>query len=250
LASKSDFTAEEWQALTRAPVLAAVHIAQAGPTNPVQLVIERDTMAMAISEGQQAPRESLVGAVVADMMAQASAAGGDAGGGDAGGPGQGPAAPGQVVSPSGMAGQPASAGAPGGMPSGGMPSGGAVPGAAGGAAGTATAPGAPGAQAGPETGADIIQTLRTAAGASRKGAPEDGETYRRWVVYIAQRVALAAPEGEAMASGNTIVIEGPAVSPAELQAVQEVAGTLGIEIAPPQTPASGAQPGGPPAPPA
>jgi hypothetical protein len=236
LASKSDFTAEEWLALTRAPVLAAVRIAQAGPTNPVQLVIERDTMAMAISEGQQAPQGSLVGAVVADMMAQASAAGGPAGRS-----GQGPAAPGQVVSPTGMAGQPPSAGAPGAAP-------GVAP------AGTATAPAAPaapGAPAGTEPGIDVMQTLRTAAGASRKGAPEDGETYRRWVVYIAQRVALAAPEGEAMASGNTIVIEGPAVSPAELRAVEEVAGTLGVDIAPPQTPESGAQAGGaPPAPPA
>lgn len=69
---KDNFTAEEWRALLRAPMLVSYAVAGAAPSNEEGFIQEMSAVADAIYEGgQTAPAGSLVSAVVANLMANA-----------------------------------------------------------------------------------------------------------------------------------------------------------------------------------
>lgn len=69
---KDNFTAEEWRALLRAPMLVSYAVAGAAPSDEKGYIQEMSAVADAIFEGgEQAARDSLVSAVVAQIMANA-----------------------------------------------------------------------------------------------------------------------------------------------------------------------------------
>jgi hypothetical protein len=220
MVSKSDFSPDEWQALTRAPLMAGAYVVGAGTTNPLQLALESEAMVAAVGEATAAGPATLVGAVAADVLPEQSAAG-------------------QAPVP---------AAATGGPPAPSESTAGAAPTGAGAAAGAGSSdPGGAAQQARSfeEFRAEIMTTLQAAAAAAAKAPAEESETYRRWVVYTAQRIAIAAPEGAAYVSGNTIVASGPVVSGEEYQAVDEIAGAMGITLEQPPQPSQAAQPAQP-----
>lgn len=70
---KDKFTPEEWRGLLRAPMLAAYAVAGSAPSRQDDFVREMAAVADGIVEGEQkAPKDSLLGAVVADIMANAA----------------------------------------------------------------------------------------------------------------------------------------------------------------------------------
>ncbi len=69
---KDKFTPEEWKSLLKVPMLAAYAVAGAAPSKQDDFVQEMSAVADAIVEGEQsAAKDSLVGAVVADIIANA-----------------------------------------------------------------------------------------------------------------------------------------------------------------------------------
>ena len=69
---KENFTAEEWRALLRAPMLVSYAVAGAAPSDEEGYIQEMSAVADAIFEGgQTAAKDSLVSAVVAEIVANA-----------------------------------------------------------------------------------------------------------------------------------------------------------------------------------
>lgn len=69
---KGNFTAEEWRALLRAPMLVSYAVAGAAPSDEEGYIQEMSAVADAIFEGgQSAAKDSLVSAVVAEIVANA-----------------------------------------------------------------------------------------------------------------------------------------------------------------------------------
>ncbi|HEX8475035.1 MAG TPA: hypothetical protein VF666_13480 [Pyrinomonadaceae bacterium] len=69
---KDKFTPEEWKSLLKAPMLAGYVVAGAAPSKQDDFVREMGAVAEGIIEGEQrAPQDSLLGAVVADILANA-----------------------------------------------------------------------------------------------------------------------------------------------------------------------------------
>jgi hypothetical protein len=69
---KDNFTAEEWRSLLRAPMLAGYSVAGAAPSKRDDFVREMAALADALAEGERrGSQDSLVGAVVADIIANA-----------------------------------------------------------------------------------------------------------------------------------------------------------------------------------
>jgi len=69
---KDNFTAEEWRSLLRAPMLAGYAVAGAAPSKQEDFVREMAVLADGIAEGERrAAKDSLLGAVVADIIADA-----------------------------------------------------------------------------------------------------------------------------------------------------------------------------------
>jgi uncharacterized membrane protein len=69
---KNKFTPDEWKSLISAPLLAAYAVAGASPSKQDDLIGEMAAVAEGVSEGEQrAPGDSLLGAVIADIVANA-----------------------------------------------------------------------------------------------------------------------------------------------------------------------------------
>ena len=69
---RDNFTAEEWKGLLRAPMLAGYAVAGAAPGRRDDFVREMAALAEAVAEREHAAaKDSLVGAVVADIIANA-----------------------------------------------------------------------------------------------------------------------------------------------------------------------------------
>lgn len=69
---RDNFTPEEWKSLLKAPMLVSYAIAGAAPSGEEGFIQEMSAVADAIIEGgQQAAKESLLEAVVADIVANA-----------------------------------------------------------------------------------------------------------------------------------------------------------------------------------
>ena len=69
---KDKFTPEEWAGLLKAPMLAAYAVAGAAPSKQEDFVREMAAVAEGVAEGgRRAPQDSLLGAVVADIVANA-----------------------------------------------------------------------------------------------------------------------------------------------------------------------------------
>lgn len=72
MAVKDNFTAEEWKSLLRAPMLAGYAVAGSAPSKQEDFVREMAGLADGIAEGERrAAQDSLLGAVVADIIANA-----------------------------------------------------------------------------------------------------------------------------------------------------------------------------------
>jgi hypothetical protein len=72
MSAKDNFTADEWKNLLRVPKLAAYAVAGAAPSKQDDFVREMAAVAEGVAEGErQAPSDSLLGAVVADIVADA-----------------------------------------------------------------------------------------------------------------------------------------------------------------------------------
>ena len=69
---KDNFTGEEWAGLLRAPMLAAYAVAGAAPSKREDFVREMAAVAEGVVEGERrAAKDSLLGAVIADILANA-----------------------------------------------------------------------------------------------------------------------------------------------------------------------------------
>jgi hypothetical protein len=69
---KDNFTAEEWKSLLSAPMLAGYAVAGSAPSRQEEFVREMAALADGIAEGERrASKDSLLGAVVADIIADA-----------------------------------------------------------------------------------------------------------------------------------------------------------------------------------
>ena len=69
---KENFTADEWKSLLRVPMLAGYAVAGAAPSRQDDFVREMAALAYGIAEGERrAAKDSLLGAVVADIIANA-----------------------------------------------------------------------------------------------------------------------------------------------------------------------------------
>lgn len=70
---KDKFTPDEWKSLLKAPMLAAYAVAGAAPSKQEDFVREMAAVAEGIVEGEQrAAQDSLLGAVIADIVANAA----------------------------------------------------------------------------------------------------------------------------------------------------------------------------------
>lgn len=69
---KDKFTPEEWKALLKAPMLAAYAVAGSAPSKQDDFIREMAAVADGVVEGEsRAPKDSLLGAVIADIVANA-----------------------------------------------------------------------------------------------------------------------------------------------------------------------------------
>jgi hypothetical protein len=69
---KDKFTPEEWKELLKAPMLAAYAVAGAAPSKQDDFILEMAAVADGVVEGEhRAPKDSLLGAVIADIVASA-----------------------------------------------------------------------------------------------------------------------------------------------------------------------------------
>lgn len=69
---KEQFTREEWNILLRVPMLVSYAVAGSDPSGKEGFIQEMSAVADAIIEGEQeSPKDSLVGSVVADILANA-----------------------------------------------------------------------------------------------------------------------------------------------------------------------------------
>src|SRR5918997_2282999 len=69
---KDKFTVDEWKNLIKAPMLAAYAVAGAAPSKQDDFIREMAAVADGIVEGEQrAAKDSLLGAVIADIVANA-----------------------------------------------------------------------------------------------------------------------------------------------------------------------------------
>jgi hypothetical protein len=72
LSVKDKFTTEEWKSLLKAPMLASYAVAGAAPSKQEDFVKEMASVAEGVFEGeQQATKDSLLSAVIADILANA-----------------------------------------------------------------------------------------------------------------------------------------------------------------------------------
>ena len=69
---KDKFTREEWKSLLKAPMLAAYAVAGAAPSKQDDFIREMAAVADGVVEGEQrAAKDSLLGAIIADIVANA-----------------------------------------------------------------------------------------------------------------------------------------------------------------------------------
>jgi hypothetical protein len=69
---KDKFTPDEWKSLLKAPMLAAYAVAGAAPSKQDDFIHEMAAVADGVVEGEQrAPQNSLLGAIIADIVANA-----------------------------------------------------------------------------------------------------------------------------------------------------------------------------------
>ncbi len=69
---KDKFTPEEWKELLKAPMLAAYAVAGSAPSKQDDFIREMAAVADGVVEGEsRAPKDSLLGAVIADIVANA-----------------------------------------------------------------------------------------------------------------------------------------------------------------------------------
>lgn len=72
MSSKDKFTPDEWKSLLKAPMLAAYAVAGAAPSKQDDFIREMAAVAEGVVEGEQRARQdSLLGAVIADIVANA-----------------------------------------------------------------------------------------------------------------------------------------------------------------------------------
>ncbi len=72
MSTKDRFTPEEWKSLLKAPMLASYAVAGAAPSKQEDFVREMAAVAEGVFEGEQwAAKDSLLSAVIADIIAQA-----------------------------------------------------------------------------------------------------------------------------------------------------------------------------------
>lgn len=72
MSSKDKFTPDEWKSVLKAPMLAAYAVAGAAPSKQDGFIREMAAVAEGVVEGEQrAPQDSLLGAVIADIVANA-----------------------------------------------------------------------------------------------------------------------------------------------------------------------------------
>jgi hypothetical protein len=72
LSVKEKFTPEEWKSLLKAPMLAAYAVAGSAPSKQDDFIKEMAAVADGVVEGERsAPKDSLLGAVVAEIIANA-----------------------------------------------------------------------------------------------------------------------------------------------------------------------------------
>ena len=69
---KDKFTPEEWRGLLRAPMLAGYAVAGSAPSRQEDFIREMAGLADGIAEGERSSKDSLLGAVVADIVANAT----------------------------------------------------------------------------------------------------------------------------------------------------------------------------------
>ena len=67
MATKTDFTPSEWQALLKAPGWASIAVVAASPSGPVGVVKEMFAAGKVLAEATKGSQNSLVGALVADL---------------------------------------------------------------------------------------------------------------------------------------------------------------------------------------
>ena len=72
MSARDKFTPDEWNNLLRVPMLAAYAVAGAAPSKQEDFVREMAAVAEGVAEGErQSPSDSLLGAVIADIVANA-----------------------------------------------------------------------------------------------------------------------------------------------------------------------------------
>lgn len=156
---KETFTAEEWRTLLRAPMLVSYAVAGAAPSDEQGYIQEMSAVADAIYEGgQKASPDSLVSAVVAEIVANAE---------------DNERGATEKISVGDVRGR---------------------------------------ALANSREVADLLQA---------KASAEDADTYKRWLLAVAQNVAAAAKEGGFLGFG------GAQVSKSESATINEIAAALG-----------------------
>jgi hypothetical protein len=161
MASKTDFTAQEWEQIITAPQMAALYVALASPSNPVGLVQEMFASSMSLMEAMKAgSSNTLIAAVAADFKEKVEKR--------------------EKQKPPEMSKDPN------------------------------------------EVKAQCLQALRDLASLLSQKAPAEAEGYEKWVLESAQRTAQAAKEGGFLGIG------GQAVNDAEVAALKEIAGALGV----------------------
>ncbi len=72
MSARDDFTPEEWKSLLRAPLLAGYAVAGAAPSKQDDFIQEIAALADGIAAGERrAPKDSLLGSVISDIVANA-----------------------------------------------------------------------------------------------------------------------------------------------------------------------------------
>ncbi len=173
MATRADFTAEEWQSLERAPVFVAFATLAADMSGPVGLVKEMEALSQALEENalpaESDPAHDLIAAVAADLRATQS-----------NGQGWGP-----VLGEDGDPDSEQDKEHPSAVPGSGLDF------------------------SRPEkVKTPALAACRAAAELlARKVTPEEAKAFGRWTVSVGRHVAEAAKEGGFLGIGGTLVSE-------------------------------------------
>jgi hypothetical protein len=158
MSTKADYSAEEWKAISGAPVAAGLFITLSDASGPLGIAKEAMAVGRAITESAESNSPDIVKAVAASVKEN------------------------------------------GGRPE--LPD---VP------RGTRE-----------QTKEALIALLRSAAGAIDAKSPAEGAAFRTWLASVATNVARASKEGGFLGFGGTVV------SSDEQQALDQLAGVLGV----------------------